>query len=314
MKVTMGALILVGIILLPFSFARAQGVAQARDARIAEELDNRADAQLNTQEPQEQDKMVTFGFESYGRYMPDADVDNIAGEIGVADQFSKTSCEVKAFGKLPIEFSLRERYIGIHSSAAMDLPAHLTGLTAGIQTTVPFFTVDNMYLRFDVRPSYFTDDWSFNSSSFRIPNYTALIYKPNEQWTFIAGVAVTPDFDTEVWPLFGVIYKPNDKLIVSLTPDRPNVTYQVNDRLAVFAEGGFTYIEFEVDKKTQDNVPMLYRELHGGVGFRFNINKYIQASASAGTVFYRTMRYQDHSGKANIDPAPYAELKLEIKG
>ncbi|MCM8779650.1 MAG: DUF6268 family outer membrane beta-barrel protein [Candidatus Omnitrophica bacterium] len=256
--------------------------------------------------------MGEFSFDSSARYMPAGDVENKIGQIEIIDQSSKAAYEFKAFGKLPLEFSLGERYIGIDNTTMLELPSHLTAVSLGLEATLPFFNFENMYLRLGTQPSFYTDNWDFKTSSFRIPNYTYVIYRPNDVWTFIAGVAVTPDFETEVWPLLGFIYKPNDKLIFNLLPQRPNVTYRLNEKVSLFAEGGFSFLEFEVDKGGMQNVILKYREIHLGAGARLKINPFIQLSISAGGMFGRRLEYRDNLGKAEIKSGLYSELRLEI--
>ena len=215
---------------------------------------------------------------------------------------------------MPLKLSLDNKYICIENTTTVKLPAHLVGLTTDIETTFPFFNVDKTYLSLGVSPSFYGDDWSFRTSGFRLPSRAFLIYQPTEKWTFLAGVAFYPDFENEVLPILGFIYKPNDKLTFEITPKRPNISYILNDKITLFAEGGSTFSEFEVSKDNLKNVVLRYRETHLGAGIKYKVNKFIESSLSCGGIFGRSLKYRDDSlGEVDIKNGTYAELRLEIK-
>ncbi len=278
--------------------------------------------------------------DSYFRYIPSRSVDAQSGKVEISEADTEYSYEFKAFDKLPIKLSLDNKYIGIENTTTVKLPAHLVGLTTDIETTLPLFMVqesikhfpiplrkllkviaegdfldvDKTYLCLGMSPSFYGDDWSFRTSGFRLPSRTYLIYQPTEKWTFLAGVAFYPDFENEVLPILGFIYKPNDKLTFEIVPKRPNISYILNDKTTLFAEGGSTFSEFEVSKDNLKNVVLRYKETHLGCGIKYKFNKFIESSISAGGVFGRSLKYRDDSlGEVDIKNGVYTELRLEIK-
>jgi len=253
--------------------------------------------------------------DSYVRYAPGCNIKSTSGKVEFIESGNTYNYGFKAFGKLPVKLSLEEKYIGIENTLTnVELPAHLVGLSAGIETTLPFFRVKNTYLRLGVNPSFYTDDGEFKSSAFRIPSYYYLIYRPHPQWTFLSGIAVYPDFEDEVLPILGFIYKPNDKLAFNIIPRRPNITYALNEKVSLFAEGGLALnSEFEVKRDNSENVVLSYKETHLGTGLKFKLNKYIQASLSAGGMFNRRLKYRDNQGKVDIKDGLYTEFRVEIK-
>lgn len=249
----------------------------------------------------------------YGRYLPTTDAQSASGEIGIVETRAQYVNKIKLFDKLPLKFIVDNRYLGIENSTAVYLPAHLFGLSLGIEATFPFFNVDKTYLRVGVYPSFYEDSYDFDSSAFRIPSDFMAIYVPNDKWTFILGVAVMPDFHTEAFPILGFIYKPNDKLTVNFLPVRPNVSYKLNDNLTAFAEGGVSGLEFEVDKPEQKNAVLWYREWHVGGGIAYSFNKNIKVSLSGGGVFDRVIRYKHlNLGKVAIENGTYSEMKVNV--
>lgn len=252
--------------------------------------------------------------DSYFRYIPSRSAKTISGEVEIIESESEYSYEFKTFDKLPLKFSLTTQYIGIENATEVELPAHLTGLTTDIETTLPFFNFDKTFFRLGLSPSFYADDWDFQTSNFRIPMHYVLIHQPNDRWTFIIGVAIYPDFEKEVFPVMGFIYQPNDKLIFNLVPKRPNISYLVNERLTWFTEGGsFVNSEFEVTKDNLKNVVLAYKELRIGSGIKYKFNKFLQTSLSAGAIFNRSLKYRDSLGKVNIKDGFYTEFRVEMQ-
>jgi len=262
-----------------------------------------------------EDRFSYQKMDSYLRYTPARGIKTTSGKVEFIESGNTYNYGFKAFGKLPVKLSLDEKYIGIENTLTnVELPAHLVGLSAGIETTLPFLGVNNTYLRLGVSPSFYTDDAELESSAFRIPSYYYLIYRPNPRWTFLSGIAVYPDFEDEVLPILGFIYKPNDRLAFNIIPKRPNITYILNDKVSAFAEGGLALnSEFEVKRDNSENVVLSYRETRLGTGLEFKLNRYIQASLSAGGMFGRRLKYRDNQGKVDIKDGLYTEFRVEIK-
>lgn len=253
--------------------------------------------------------------DSFARYVPSRSVEAMPGEIKLIETNAEYSYEFRAFDKLPVKISLGNMYIGIEDTLKdIELPSHLTGLTTDIETTLPFFNFHQTYFRIGLSSSFFADDWDFPASSFRILSRYFLIYQPTSQWTFLSGIAVYPNFENEVLPILGFIYKPNDKLIFNIIPKRPNITYLLSDKISLFAEGGSSLnSEFEVLRNNEKNVVLRYRETHLGGGIKLKLNQYIECSLSTGGIFNRTLKYRDNQGKANIKDGLYTEFRVEIK-
>lgn len=253
-------------------------------------------------------------FAVYTRFIPSCKVKTQTGEVEIIDSAAEYSYEFKLFDKLPVKFSLENQVINIDNTTAVELPSHLIGLGTDIETTLPFFNFKKTYFRMGLNPSLYSDDWDFESSAFRIPMRYFLIHQPNEKWTFIAGVAVYPDFETQVLPILGFIYKPNDKLIFNLVPERPNITYFLSEKMALFLEGGTALnSEFEVSKDNYKNTVLRYKETRLGSGVEYKLNKYTQAFLTVGGIFNRTLQYKESLGKVNIKNGFYSELRIEME-
>jgi hypothetical protein len=272
-------------------------------------------SRLKAQAQEQAEDKPSHQIDSYVRFIPSRSVDAMSGKVGLIESGAEYSYEFRAFDKLPIKLSLDNNYISIENSLdSVELPAHLVGLTTDMEATLPFFHFNETYLRIGISPSFYGDDWDFPSSSFRIPQRYFLVYQPDSKWTFLYGLAVYPDFENEVLPVLGFIYKPNDKLVFNIIPKRPNITYFINERMSLFAEGGTSLnSEFEVTRDNTKNVVLRYKETRLGGGIKFKFNQYIQSSISAGGIFNRCLKYRDDQGKVNIKDGLYAEFRIEIK-
>ena len=251
--------------------------------------------------------------DSYFRHMSSRGVEAMSGKVGIMEADAEYSYEFKAFSKLPVKFSLDNKYISIENSSGVELPAHLVGLSTDVETTLPFLGLDKTYLHLGVSPSFYGEDWDFVSSNFRIPCRSFLVYLPDEKWTFLAGVAVYPDFERQVFPILGFIYKPNERWAFNIVPKRPSISYAFNDKVTLFTEGGSSFGEYEVTKDNVKNVVIAYKELHLAAGIKYKVNSFIQSSLCAGAIFNRSLKYRDSLGKVNIKDGAYTEIRFIIK-
>lgn len=264
---------------------------------------------LNADEPA---KTQAIEINSVIRHIPKAGAAAMAGSVAVTNSKLDVDYEFKVFDRLPVGVSLSTEWTAIKNTTVVELPSHLTGLVTAVETTLPFFRFDQTYLRLKVCPSYYSDDWSFRSSAFRIPVQTFLIYQPDDQWTFIGGIAVYPDYENVLWPILGFIYKPNERLSFNLVPEQPNINYRLNDKLSLFAEAGFSAVEYEVGTGLCACPVLKYKESRIGTGAKYKFNKFSEGSVCVGGVFNRCFKYRDSLGKVVIKDGFYSEFRVRI--
>ncbi len=255
--------------------------------------------------------------DSFVRYMPSRSTQGVSGRVSIIESAAEYSYEFKAFGQLPVEFFLANRYVGINNTTEVELPAHLVGLSSGLEATLPFLNLKNTYLRVGVNPNFYSDNWTLRSRSFRISSRYFIIMQPDTKFTFLAGVVVTPGphgavVPGLVLPVVGFIYKPNTRWVFNLVPKRPTINYSFNDHLTLFAEGGISSSEFYVPKGNRKGVALDYNASRLGGGLEYKFNKFIQATISAGRVFSRSLKYGDSLGKVTIKPGAYTEFRVVI--
>lgn len=302
---------------IALAFAEAQAETEAEAAP--------ADAEAGSvpEFRQKLERAVTLGQEdefpleadSFFRYVPVSSAHDQAGKVGITHSASEFSYTYKAFGQLPIEFSLNGEYIDANANDALvvSLPSHLTATEFAVQATVPFFNINNTYLRVKLQPGFYSDNWNFRPNSFRLDNYTYLIYQPDEKWVFVCGVGSSPGTEDPVFPIAGVIYKPNEKLAFNIIPSTPNISYAINKCATVFVNGGFSSNEYKVLKDGYRGAALQYNEIHAGGGIKLSINKYLDAYLGSGYMFNRYLKYRDSLGKVNLENNIYSEFRIEAR-
>ncbi len=249
--------------------------------------------------------------DSYFRIMPARSVKGTSGDIKIFESGSEFSRTVKFFEKLPVKFSVGSKFIGIDKTIVTTLPAHLTGVSFDAEATLPLFNIDKMHFGIGVTPSFYGDRWEFDPADFRIPSRYFAIYQPNEKWTWIGGVEVLPRFAHQVLPIFGVIFKPNDRLNFNIISDGPEVSYGLNDRITLFLRGDISSDEFVVDRDNSKDVVLRYTQTSIGGGIKLKINKFIRCSLSLGDTLNNTLGYRDNNGKVGIKSGLYSEFRVE---
>ena len=138
---------------------KAMAIALSEDKEESATKFRKKEEMIITEEKEEPAQLI----DTYVRHMPSRKVDAQPGKVKITDTDFEYSYAFKAFGKLPVEFSLNHEYISIDNTTSVKLPAHLVGMSMGIETTLPFFNFDKTYLRMDVNPSFFSDDWVFHT-------------------------------------------------------------------------------------------------------------------------------------------------------
>ena len=260
-----------------------------------------------------EEEFFTQELDSYVRFMPNTGAKCQSGKVGLVTAASEYNYNIKVFDQLPVQFGVISKYIGIHNSTAVNLPAKLTSASFGMETTLPFFNLDKTYFTIGLAPSFFSDNWRFDSSTFSLVQRYFMIYQPNEKLTLIAGVSYEPGFRPSLDPILGFIYRPNDKLTFNITPSNPEIAYDFNDRWAAFAQGDYLTEQYKVKQGDLKNEVLNYDEIRLGAGLRCAVNKNIKASLACGSVFNRSIRYKESNlGKVALENGFYSEFRLDI--
>ncbi|MBN1913873.1 MAG: hypothetical protein JW788_05670 [Candidatus Omnitrophica bacterium] len=234
------------------------------------------------------------------------------GEAEIFEYSLRYSRDFKVCNKLPVKFALTQSYVDVEDNTNLDIPPYLVGLKFDVETTLPFFKLRHIYFRSGISPSFYSGEWHINGSTFRMPSRYFLIFHPDNVWTFICGLAVYPDYERQVLPIAGFIYKPNDKIEFYLLPQRPNISYFLSERLRLFIEGDLLSNEFEVTKDDSNGTVLTYKRGYLSLGTELKINRDAKASVSFGESFGRYLKYRDAPGKLSLRNSFCAELRFQV--
>ena len=260
-----------------------------------------------------EEEYFPHNLDSYVRSMPLTGAKSQSGKVGLIASAAEYNYKIKLFDKIPIEFGVATKYIGINNSTVVKLPAKLTSFGMGVETTLPFFNLDKTYFTIALAPSFYSQNWNFRSDSFHLLQNYFLIYQPNEKLTLVLGANYSPGFKAPVSPIAGFIYRPNDRLTFNLIPSNPEISYDLNGKWTAFVQGGYVGDEYKVTQNGLKNVVLDYNEIRGGAGLRYSPNKHIEGSLSVGGVFNRSIEYrQDSLGKVALENGFYSEFRLSI--
>jgi len=261
------------------------------------------------------DEEENLSIKTESRLIASSTIDDVFGEIEISESKFSATYGYNLPNLLPITLGFNIKHTEINEDLAAEYPSHLEARSfqVGTKFPIPFMELENYYMGVDVFPTMNTDGWEWEDSAFRMPFRTYLIYKPEEKFILVAGVSVRIDYDDTVLPLFGLIYKPNDRLSFNLASDNPNVSYKLNDQFTTFAEFDYARDEYEVTQNGQKGVILKYRQSSAGAGLKYEPTKFLEASVATGLVLGRRIEYEDSSDKIEPESAPYVKAALELK-
>ncbi|MDD4954188.1 MAG: hypothetical protein PHG40_04700, partial [Candidatus Omnitrophica bacterium] len=74
--------------------------------------------------------------DSYVRYTAGRSLKAQPGKVQLTRSELNYSYNLKLYDRLPVKFTVNPEYVNINNSSAVDLPAHLTGFSADVETTL----------------------------------------------------------------------------------------------------------------------------------------------------------------------------------
>ncbi len=244
-----------------------------------------------------------------------SDVHRMPGSIRVNQSDFELTYEDKAFDVLPVVLGFDYKHLDINENIPVALPSRLEGrrFLIGTKFPLPFVVSDEYFMGVDVMPSWYTDQWTWENSAFRLPFRTYFIYKPSETYVFVVGATIDVNADNPVLPIIGINYQPNDRWNILLASSNPTISYKLSDSWSLFAEYGATLDEYEVKRGGQKGVVLKVREATLGAGIKYSIEKWLDVSLSGGSSLARRFAYRDTVGKVDVDSAPYFKADLSVK-
>lgn len=246
------------------------------------------------------------------KHIYDSDIDATGSELGMSDTNFSYGLEFELDNGLPIEMGLNVGHIDIDENDPEELPSHLEYRSFVLGTKFPAFFMndDRYFMGINIIPTFNTDGYSWESSAFRLPVTTYMIFKESEDLIIILGVLIRTDFEGATVPFLGFIYNPTDYISFNFTSQNPTISFKVNEKTTVFCELEFNFQEFEVTRNAQKNVVLSYNDFSAGIGAEHKFSESWKAKASVGGVFARRFEFEDSLGKVTPGPGLYAAFSL----
>lgn len=248
------------------------------------------------------------------RQFYDSEAKSKSGEISINQSEFQYSEEFKVKEKLPLTFTATLRHTEINEDLSqIELPAHLVArsLLFGAKFPAPFVDSETLFMGIDLIPTLNTDSWDeAPSGSFRLPFRTYLIYKKNDNFIWVGGLSIRPNYDTSVLPIIGFIWKPNEQLSFNFASDNPYIAYKLDEKITLIWEASLIADEYEVTRNNQKGVVLKYNEVSTGLGFEYKLNSMFTVVASTGVALSRRLEYKDDNGKVVPEDGFYTSLKL----
>lgn len=253
------------------------------------------------------------------RHIYPSDIKATDGTIDVTATELDLVCKFKVAGQLPVDISLGVGHTDINADTPVDLPSHLESRRLGLSTKfpAPFVSDDRFFMGIDILPTFNTDSWDWpigslreKSGVFRIPFRGYLIFKESDDFILVGGVTVRPEYEREVLPVIGLIYRPNDRLSFNFASDDPNISYKLNDATLLRWELQYALDEYEVTRGAQEGVVLQYQEIASGFGIDHQFSETFKGTVSAGGVFNRRLEYKDDVGKVAPETGFYTSARL----
>ena|GEM_PF-2163904 len=244
-----------------------------------------------------------------------SDIEETGSEIDITSTNFGLGSKFKVAGQLPVEILLSIGHKDINTDSPVDLPSHLEArrLKFSAKFPAPFISDDRFFMGIDILPTFNTDSWDWQSGAFRIPFRSYLIFKESDDFILVGGVTVRPEYEREVIPLVGLIYRPNDRLSFNLASDDPNISYKLNDATLLRWELQYAFDEYEVTRGAQEGVVLQYQEIASGFGIEHQFNDAFKGLLSSGVVFNRQLKYKDDVGKVAPNAGLYVSTQLTAK-
>jgi hypothetical protein len=179
-----------------------------------------------------------------------------------------------------------------------------------------------LLMRMEIHPGFYGtfDDIAFRDIN--APIVAGLSYFVSADFIVTLGVSVDLNSQIPVIPAVGVHWKLSDRWTIDGVAPRPQLQYQLSDKVTLFAGADVRETTFRMnnDFGTSHGTPALnssvldYWEIRGGGGLTWSVYKSLKLDMEAGVVPFRRFDYYRADVKAvSSDWFPYVRVGLSTK-
>ncbi len=186
---------------------------------------------------------------------------------------------------------------------------------------VDFGISDNLLMRFEATPGFYSDFADIDADDFNVPFVLGGSYLVNSKLQWFFGLRVDLNGDMPVLPGFGFRWNFADKWVLNFLLPKPRLEYEMSDKVTLYAGAdlrGGTYRVSEnfgaaYDRDDMDNSIVSYSEYRGGLGANWKINSTFTVESEGGYTFKRDFDFIDAGVNVETKGAPYGRLGVTAK-
>src|SRR3954452_11803950 len=252
-------------------------------------------------------------------YVFSSDLDN-HGSFGNQDALQTAfeySHRFHITGKLVFRAGVQyERFDFGRSSAPV--PNHLQNLNALLSLEYVYGNDIAAFLQ--VRPGFYAQN-DFNESSFDCPITLGRIFMTpvDKLYVLLGVIAAFLRGEFPVFPLVGVIYRPNAQWMLCGVLPEPHVQYSFTKKLDLWLGGQFVGGSYRTDQndgiipRKLSGAQVDYTEYRAGLGLDFHPSDRVSLNVGAGCAVLRRINFDRAGEEFDADPAPYARLMFKAE-
>jgi Domain of unknown function (DUF6268) len=175
--------------------------------------------------------------------------------------------------------------------------------------------------RIEANPGIYSNVRGITGRDFNVPFEIAASYFVSADLILLAGIYVDVNADDPVFPIIGVHWKLSDKWVIEGMPPRPQIQYNLTDKITLFAGADLREETFVVDNRfgTSRGMPQFnnaileYNEIRAGAGLTWKVYKNITLDIEGGCTPYRRFDYVHVADGIKVkseDLVPYVRVAL----
>ena len=248
------------------------------------------------------------------KYMLSSDVEHQSGDLEMFKISLRLGYQRTLPNDRPFYINIGPDHYIVDDTSGADMPDEFKsrGIRAGTEVGLPFMEDDRYSFGLELNPTFQTaKDIGFAGDAFRFNFSTFVKFRGDDDFAWVAGANIRPEYEMVAVPIFGFDYRVNDKIFVHLVSDEPKISYLVNETTTVNWDFDRTFDEFEVTGDSNKGAIVQLQEFTTGLSLEHQFNKNIGASVGAGGAFNRILKYQNDTGKAVLENGLYISLKVD---
>lgn len=192
-----------------------------------------------------------------------------------------------------------------------------TSMVVGADITIN----DQWLMRVEATPGIYSDFYDVSSDDVNVPFILGASYLVDKDLQWFFGVSVDLWRDMPVIPGAGVRWKFSDQWTLFFVLPKPQLQYEVNERLTLFVGANLKGGSYRVSetfgrehgRSKLDSAIVNYSEVRLGAGATWQALSNLSVNLEGGYVPMRTFDFSRANYRTKLEGAPYVELSATAK-